>query len=163
MAGGEPLPNQGHPGRAPGGKLALEHGPPGKDELGRGAVLVPRQAHDRGRIGNIRVPGLFRRVVEVGGEAVEVALGEGVELVVVAGGAAGRQAEERDAEGLHAVPRLVHVGLLGDVAALVRREVAPHETRGRELVPGLRREKVPASCSRMNRSKGLLALKALIT
>jgi len=92
-----------------------------------------------------------------------VLLGDGIEFVVVAGGAAGGETEESGAEGLDAVAGEVDGDFLGDGATFVGGHAATHEAGGDEFVDGFGGRRSPASCSRTKRSKGLLALKARMT
>ena len=80
--------------------------------------------------------------VEVGEELVVVALRDRVELVVVALGAAEREAEHRFAERFHAVDVVVGEILFGDRAALVRVHVVALEAGGDELRFGAVRQQV---------------------
>ena len=80
--------------------------------------------------------------VEVREDLVVVALRDRIELVVVALGAAEREAEHRFAERFHAVDVVVGEILLGDRAALVRVHVVALEAGGDELGFGAVRQQV---------------------
>ena len=77
---------------------------------------------------------VLRGVVEEGGQRVELLLRERIELVIVADGAAGGQAEPDLAGGLGAVAGVEHEVLLVDRAAFVGRDVAAVEAGGDALI-----------------------------
>ena len=89
---------------------------------------------DRRRVGNVAVHHVLRRVPEEGGQRVELALRDRVELVVVAGRAANRQAEVDAADSLRPVLGVDRLVLLRHDAALVRRDVVALEAGGDELI-----------------------------
>ena len=122
-----------------------------------------RHEHGRRRVIDVAVEGALGRVVEERRQLVELALGERVELVVVAYSAVGRQAEPDLRHGLGAVAGVVDQVLLGNCAALVGGHVAAIEARSDLLVELRPGSKSPASCSIVNWSKGMLRLNALIT
>ena len=100
-------------------------------------------------------------VGEEGGEAVELAGGERVELVVVALGAAHGRAQPDRRDVAHPVGGVLGHVLLGLGPALLGRLEQPVVARGDpRLVGRPSGSRSPASCSIVNRSNGLLALKA---
>jgi hypothetical protein len=101
-----------------------------------GAFFVGGDAEDGAWVGDVAVPGFFGAVVEEGGDGVEVLLGDGVEFVVVAGGAADGEAEEGGAEGFGAVAGVVGVDFLGDGSAFVGGDVAADVAGGDPFVGG---------------------------
>ena len=111
-------------------------------ELGRlVAQLVPEIAvrvlghHEDGRrVGDVAVHDVLRGVPEERGHRVELALRDGIELVVVARGAADGQPEEDVADGLGPVLGVDRLVLLGHHAALVGGDVVALEAGGDELV-----------------------------
>ena len=127
-----------------GGELRLERG----DAVGQGGdverlehgLLIDRWA---GVHAGVPVEGRVAEGVEVREELVVVLLRNGVELVVVALGAAKGEPEHGFAERFHAVGVVVHEVLGGDGAALVGVHVVALEARGDELAVRGRREQVP--------------------
>ena len=111
-------------------------------ELGRlVAQLVPEPAvgvvghHEDGRrVGDVAVHDVLGGVPEERGHRVELALRDGVELVVVAGGAADGQAEEDVADGLGPVLGVDRLVLLRHHPALVGGDVVALKAGGHELV-----------------------------
>ena len=107
---------------------------------------------------------LLRHVVEVGEELVELLLRERIVLVVVAAGAAERQAEPHGRGRLHAVDDVLDGVLLGDDAAFGVAAVVAVEAGGDPLVErGVRAAGRRRVCSMVNWSNGMLRLNASIT
>ncbi len=107
-----------------------------------GSRHVEEGLHGAVGVGQLRVqPRLLDRIEE-GVEAVELLLGDRIELVVVAARAAHRQAEEDGRGRRGAVDRVLDEILLGDRAALVARHVVAVETARDLLALGRVREEV---------------------
>ena len=98
------------------------------------AVRVVGHHEDGRRVGDVAVHDVLGGVPEERGHRVELALRDGVELVVVAGGAADGQPEEDVADGLGPVLGVDRLVLLRHHPALVGRDVVALEPRGDELV-----------------------------
>jgi hypothetical protein len=98
-------------------------------------VRRPQQQRGCGRgAREVRVQPRFVDAVEERRQREVVALGDGVELVVVTAGALERQAEHRGTEGVDTVRNVLDAELLFDAAALVRLPVQPVERGGYALV-----------------------------
>ncbi len=102
-------------------------------------------------------------VGEEGGQAVELAGGERVVLVVVALGTAHGHAHPDRRDVAHPVGGVLGDVLLGLGPALLGRLEQPVVARGDARLVGRRGTRSPASCSIVNRSNGLLALNERIT
>ena len=94
--------------------------------------------------------GGLRRVVEERGQLIELSLADRIELVIVADGTAGRQAEPDLRRRLGAIARVEHQVLFVDRAAFVGGDVAAVEARGDLLVERALGSRSPASCSIVN-------------
>ena len=91
---------------------------------------------DGGVVFFVAVHGVGLEGVEVGEEGVVVLLGDGIEFVVVAAGAADGETEEKGAEGVGAVFDIADVNFLLDGAALGGGDVGAVEAGGDELGGG---------------------------
>ena len=112
----------------------FEGGAFGEGGVDGGQGGVGGDAQDRERCLDVEIPGFVGGVVEKRGELEMVFLRDGIELVVVAGGATGGEAEEGGPEGLDAVAGEVHRHFFGDGAAFVGGDAAAHEAGGGEFV-----------------------------
>ena len=99
-------------------------------------VTAGRHDHHRRRIEGISVQGFLGGVAEEGGQRIEVLLGDGIELVVVAGGATHRQAQPDRAGGVDPVLGVHDLHFLFDDAPFVGGDVAAMEAGGDELFRG---------------------------
>ena len=103
----------------------------------------------------------MRGVVEEGGDRVKLALGERVELVVVADGAAGGESEPDLGDGFGAVAGVEDEVFLGDGAALVGGHVAAVEAGGDFLVEGGVGEEVAGELFDGELVEGLVAVEGV--
>ena len=102
----------------------------------------------------------FRDVIEEGEEAVVVALGDGIELVVVTVRAFERESQPGHAERAHAIGHVLDAILFVDDAAFGIDDVIASETGGDALLERWDSgSRSPANCSVMKRSYGMLLLK----
>ena len=99
-------------------------------------VASGRHDHHRGRIEGISVQRFLGGVAEEGGQRIEVLLGDGIELVVVAGGATHRQAQPDRAGGVDPVLGVHDLHFLFDDPPFVGGDVAAMEAGGDELLRG---------------------------
>ena len=102
-----------------------------------GPVFGVGYGEDRRRVPDVAVHRLLRGVVEEGGEFVELALRERIELVIVADGAARRQSHPDGRGGFGPVPRVEHEILLIDRSPFARRDVAAVEAASNPVVEDL--------------------------
>ncbi len=86
-------------------------------------IRVVRDHQDGRRAGDVAVHHILRRVPEERRHGVELALCDRIELVIVAGGAADRQAQEHVAGRLGSVLGIDRFVLLGNGATFVGRDV----------------------------------------
>ena len=98
------------------------------------AVLAFRHGNDRRRVLHVPVHCRLRGVVEERGHAVEIALRDRIELVVVADRTTRREPHPHLIHGLGAIARVQHEVLFVDRAAFARGDVAAVEPRGDELI-----------------------------
>ena len=154
--GVEPQALAGHAGRkrllgrprgplleiGPGGLLAvvdllLDVRNPAVEGLPALAVLgrAGDEHHRRGVL-DVAVHRRLRRVVEERRQAVELLLRQGIELVIVADRAIGRQPHPDPRSGLGAIAGIEHQVLFADHAAFVGGDVAAVEARGDPLFVG---------------------------
>ena len=97
-------------------------------------VLTLRNHQHRRRIGNIAIHHVLGGVPEEGRQGVEFPLGNGVELVVVAGGASHRETQENHAGGIGSILGVDGLVFLGDDAAFVGGDVASMKAGGHQPV-----------------------------
>ena len=93
-----------------------------------------RYRNHRRRILDIAIHGPLGGVIHERGQAVELALGQRVELVVVANGTVGGQSEPDLRHGFSPIPGVVHGVFFRDDPALVGGDVAAVEPRSHPLV-----------------------------
>ena len=117
--------------------------------------------HGAATILHVAVEAGLGRVAEEGRQRIEILLRERVELVVVALGAVGRQAEVDPAHRLDAVGGVVGEVLLDDRAALVGRHVAALQARGDQLGFGRVRQEVAGELFDREGVEGLVAIEGL--
>ena len=110
-------------------------------------VLLGRDNHDRRRVRDVAVHGVLRGVAEERCQRVEIRLLDGVELVVVAGRAAGGQAQPDRADGIRAVLGVDRVVFVDDHARFVRGREAAVEAGRDPLFERRSGSRSPASCS----------------
>ena len=97
-------------------------------------VLSLRNHQHRRRIGDVAVHHVLGGVPEEGRQGVEIPLGDGIELVVVAGGASHGEAEKDQPGGIGPVLGVDGLVLFGNDAALVGGDVASMKAGGHQPV-----------------------------
>ena len=140
VAGGA---ERGHPGRLRGGRVGPQrverlagHAEPLVERGQLGLLLGRRRGEERRRVDVLERLAPLRNVVEVRQDLVELLLRDRVELVVVAAGAAHRQAEPDRGRRLDAVDGVLDEELVDDDAPLAVLAVVAVERGGDALVAG---------------------------
>jgi hypothetical protein len=125
-------------------------------------LLLAGRRRDHGKgVGYAPIFAEFGNIVEEGEEAVVIALGDGIELVVVAMSAAKREAEPRDADRIDAIGDVLDAIFLFDDAAFGIDDVIAKETGGNALVERGIGEQVPGDLLGDELVVGEIAVEAL--
>ncbi len=161
LARGQPVRHQTTRGRPARLKLVEQLGALRNRRFHLGPPARGRQPQHRQGVRRVVIPRLLRRVAEKRGQRIKVPRSQGIKFVIVAGGAARRQAKEGHAKELHAVARLVDVDFLGNRPAFVRRQVAPHHAGRHHFLDRTGRQEVTRQLLNHKAIEGLVAIERI--